>query len=377
MKCLLCESSKIEYITQYSELPRVTSDCKPYIKGGKLSICCNCSLIQKVPDELWLSEIKDIYDNYTIYHQSAGVEQSVYDQTTGEPKLRSLAIAEQIQKNVDLPTKGELLDIGCGNGAFINGFSRVFSDWSLDGLEQDEKNLVYLNKIKNFSKLITEDINDYAKEYDFVSLMHSLEHFTDPISYLKDIRKNIKKDGYLFIQVPNIAKNKFDYLVADHLSHFDKTTLSNVLETSGYEVILLSDDWITKELSILARKLNSIPENDVVKNHLVNVGKVNSDIKWLGNVLIHAKEYSDFENFGVFGSSIAATWLYGELNDKIKYFVDEDPSRNSQLHMGKVILSPDKIPDNSIVYIPLIKEIADKVKDRLSKYDFKIIVPEQ
>jgi len=218
MNCILCDSTNIKCIDKYTTLPRVTSDCKPYNSGGKLFICLDCSLVQKIPDDKWFSEIKEIYDNYTIYHQSKGIEQAIYDQNTGEPKLRSVAIAEQIIKNIDIPAAGKLLDIGCGNGAFINGFSSVTSDWELDGFDQDNRNHKFLKNITNFHELITGDINEYHKKYDFVSLMHSLEHFSEPIKYLKNIKKNISDSGYLFIQVPDASKNPFDYLVADHLS---------------------------------------------------------------------------------------------------------------------------------------------------------------
>jgi cyclopropane fatty-acyl-phospholipid synthase-like methyltransferase len=39
----------------------------------------------------------------------------------------------KLQQVVDLPTRGNLLDIGCGNGAFLKSFGKVYRNWSLAG----------------------------------------------------------------------------------------------------------------------------------------------------------------------------------------------------------------------------------------------------
>jgi len=39
--------------------------------------------VQKLIDETWKMEIKSIYENYRIYHQSGGVEQATFDQDQG------------------------------------------------------------------------------------------------------------------------------------------------------------------------------------------------------------------------------------------------------------------------------------------------------
>jgi hypothetical protein len=50
--------------------------------------------------------------------------------------------------------------------------------------------------------------------------------------------------------------------------------------------------------------------------------------------------------FGIFGTSIAGTWLYGELGDRTSFFVDEDPARAGKAHLGVRIIAPPNVPAN-------------------------------
>jgi hypothetical protein len=54
---------------------------------------------------------------------------------------------------------------------------------------------------------------------------------------------------------------------------------------------------------------------------------VKAHIAWLEGVLNAAKEGRKRRRFGIFGTSIAAMWLFGEIGDDVDFFVDEDPNR--------------------------------------------------
>ena len=87
----------------------------------------------------WQQESREIYEHYTIYHQSGGAEQNVFDLLGGAGKPRSDRIIQAIRQACALPAQGRLLDIGCGNGSFLSAWSRLISGWSLCGTEVSEK----------------------------------------------------------------------------------------------------------------------------------------------------------------------------------------------------------------------------------------------
>ncbi len=56
-----------------------------------------------------------------------------------------------------------------------------------------------------------ESIPAKANTYDFVAASHVLEHLEDPIRGLKEVFRVLKKEGVLFLVVPNIKSSEFDF----------------------------------------------------------------------------------------------------------------------------------------------------------------------
>ena len=128
MNCVSCQETKFTSFNPFQTLKRVTSDCKPFQAGGKLTVCQKCGTIQKTPDALWLSEINTIYKNYEVYSQSSGEEQAVFNASSGKPTKRSTLLTQFIQQsNVLESHPGKVLDFGCANGEFLSAFSATYS----------------------------------------------------------------------------------------------------------------------------------------------------------------------------------------------------------------------------------------------------------
>jgi SAM-dependent methyltransferase len=86
--------------------------------------------------------------------------------------------------------------------------------------------------------------------YDVVCIFHVLEHVPDPIYFLSQTKRLLKKDGQVFVEVPNYddqmknicaAYNDFQYLRA-HLSYFTPGTLTRVFQDAGFSHIQLFGD---------------------------------------------------------------------------------------------------------------------------------------
>ena len=154
--CHVCKSEKLFFLDGFSNLPRASSDCGPWPNGGDLCVCPQCFTVQKHINSSWKKEVKSIYEKYNLYHQSSTQEeQPVFDEETGTLKARSVKLLEDIIKKFpELPTKGRILDVGCGTGAFLKAFSSVFkSGWSLYGFEPNAHSVENLLKIKNVKNI--------------------------------------------------------------------------------------------------------------------------------------------------------------------------------------------------------------------------------
>jgi hypothetical protein len=105
------------------------------------------------------------------------------------------------------------------------------------------------------------------------------------------------------------------------------------------------------------------------------MNRVRAQIDWLKAVIAGAGKAAATGPFGLFGTSVAAMWLFGQLSDTISFFVDEDPSRRGATLFGRPVRTPAEVPDGASVYILLIPEVARMVARRLSRPGLTLHVP--
>jgi 2-polyprenyl-3-methyl-5-hydroxy-6-metoxy-1,4-benzoquinol methylase len=373
--CRVCSARELEEISGYGELPRVTSDCKAFPPGGRLAVCGACGAVQKPTDTRWQGEIDEIYRNYEPYFQSGGVEQAVFDPAKGVPRRRSSVVLDRLMQVHPLANKGSILDVGCGNGVLLRAFAEVRPGWRLFGHELSDLHVATLNKIPGFEQLYCGPLAGLPSELDVITMMHALEHIPDPAVALVDLRAKLGQEGCLFVEVPNGEATPFDLLIADHVSHFTRHDLARLIGRAGMGAAAIADDWVTKELSAVA-----LPEGPIVALpaaatpiHVMN--RVRAQIDWLKAVIAGSRKAADTSPFGLFGTSVAAMWLFGQLSDKISFFVDEDPSRRGTTLFGRPVRTPAEVPDGASVYILLIPEVARLVAKRLSRPGLTLHVP--
>ena len=78
---------------------------------------------------------------------------------------------------------------------------------------------------------------------------------------------------------------------------------------------------------------------------------------------------------GIFGSSISATWLSEALQTRLRFFVDEDPNRIGKAHLGKPIININSIPVNCPILMPMRRDVASLIANRLSPAQVRFILP--
>ena len=105
------------------------------------------------------------------------------------------------------------------------------------GLKAEISNLENLNLLGN-------------TKFDFIIMNNVLEHLRDPISIIKKVKLFLKKNGVLFIEVPNdfnlfqlsgkfVNKIKNDWWVNPpaHLNYFSHDTLEFFLKKLGFKIL--------------------------------------------------------------------------------------------------------------------------------------------
>lgn len=370
--CILCRKKTFKF-DHYDTLKNVTSDSRPYPNITSLHCCGNCGHVQKKVDDKFLKHVSKIYKDYEVFKLSNGVEQVVFSGSISGS--RSQLLARWLGDKLRFDETHSILDYGCGDCSALCSFAEVFPKAQLFGYEIEDIKRPKIRSLPNFQKLIISDKFEPSQQFDFISLIHCLEHLDDPIRVLKNIHNYVSDEGYIFIEVPDVKMSNYDILIADHVSHFSLDLLSEILMLSGFEIVEASSNVLVKELSILAKKVD-------VSNGIIRANKSRvEDHKFHINQLIAnhirtvdmCKELmNNHDKLGIFGSSNSAMWLWGELDCKVKLFVDEDKSKHHENSNFRVV-APEMVEAGYVILTPLKNDIANKISTKYSSNDVQYI----
>ena len=134
-----------------------------------------------------------------------------------------------------------IIDIGCGNGAMLHmlqeqGFRH------LTGLEPSEKNCRGITErwgIRAVAGALGEDIPPLVGEtFDIVLMEGVLEHLIDVQGNVRDALAYLKKDGALYLNVPDLAAfpdchDLYQQFSVEHVNFFSLPSMQNLMGAFG------------------------------------------------------------------------------------------------------------------------------------------------
>lgn len=232
------------------------------VSGERFSIseCGNCSLrfTQDVPDAASIAPYYKSEDYISHTDESKGLIGKLYK------KVRKKTLSQKrklLIKETGLST-GNLLDIGCGTGAFAN--EMVQHKWQVRGLEPDAGARAMAKQLYNLDLEDEKNLFQLSPEYfDAITLWHVLEHVHDLMGYIRQIKLILKAKGKLLIAVPNYtsldAKIYKEYWAAydvpRHLYHFSPKAMEQFTEKNGLKIVGYKAMWYDSfYISLLSSK---------------------------------------------------------------------------------------------------------------------------
>jgi 2-polyprenyl-3-methyl-5-hydroxy-6-metoxy-1,4-benzoquinol methylase len=153
-----------------------------------------------------------------------------------------------VEINDKFNNKADILDVGCGWGLALQFFKE--KGYSCYGFDPAIEAVDYAcKKGLNVKHAGLKSIDVFeGKKFDIISLFNVLEHMSDPVQVVEQVKKILKKDGILVIDVPNEfnqfqtsgrdTHNLNDWWIAppNHLNYFSKDSLVNLLQKLDFEV---------------------------------------------------------------------------------------------------------------------------------------------
>jgi len=191
----------------------------------------------------------------------------------------------------------KILEIGCGFGHTLSNLKYKIPNAEVCGIDINSKVVEIGNSVVEMLCIDAESLAlPFEKEeFDYLILGNVVNYFVNPARTLKNITKYLKKNGKVFITIPNLyhagtlidmLNGKFETArnvdnEAKH--HFTKSELSNMIAKVGLStqfVLLMSSESVnfTGDDKIMYDTLLNMPQSVITKNMMVE-GYVYTAIK--------------------------------------------------------------------------------------------------
>lgn len=231
--CPICLNSSFESLIDFSLVPRsgtylYDQEQKPKMIHLSFEFCSNCALIRR---RVFNDETYDYtYNNRVTAHQLPSYIDLILDSM------------HQYRDYCD----NLIIDCGANDGTFLSALRQA----GFSNLLGIEPSLYCADKCRSKGHDVVNKHLDYAESQQIckqfgqarvIICRHVLEHVQNPFDFLLAIRTLLKKDGILFIEVPNahaITQKLFGHELWDeHLHSFTPENLSLLMHNAGFQVV--------------------------------------------------------------------------------------------------------------------------------------------
>ncbi|MBM3416357.1 MAG: class I SAM-dependent methyltransferase [Bacteroidetes bacterium] len=255
--------------------------------------CSGCTLrfTQEAPDANSINP----YYNSENYISHSDTSRGFINRLYQSVRKRTLKQKRKLVQRVTGLQTGSLLDLGSGTGAFMHEMRT--HGWKVTGLEPDEgARKIAAEKLKTQLEDAAEFFRFPGESFDAITLWHVLEHVHDLHDYMTQLKSVLKKDGCLFIAVPNYTSkdaaiyNEYwaAYDVPRHLYHFSPASMQVLMEKHGLRIQQYKPMWYDSfYISMLSSKYKSGKTNLVTSflNGLRSNLKAWSDARYCSSVI--------------------------------------------------------------------------------------------
>ena len=207
---------------------------------------CTARFTQNVPPAGDIGK----YYKAEAYISHTGTKKGLVNRLYHIVRNRTLQTKRRLVEKTTGLTKGSLLDVGAGTGAFAAAMWQA--GWAVTGLEPDDTARANARAQNNIELQSPDTLfNLPANSFDAITLWHVLEHVHNLHEDLHTFNTLLKPNGVLLIAVPNYtsydaaiySEHWAAYDVPRHLYHFSPQSMAGLAKQHGFTIAAYKPMW--------------------------------------------------------------------------------------------------------------------------------------
>lgn len=152
--------------------------------------------------------------------------------------------------------QGELLEIGCSNGDFLEQLKNL--GWKVRGVEMSKDTAEYARKERGLDVMAAriEDCQFRQGQFDVIIMRMVLEHLYHPFDVLQKLTLWLKPQGQLIFSIPYFngfefrwfKKYSYGLQLPTHITFFNKRVLGDCLKAQGYKKVKFYHQFFDRDV---------------------------------------------------------------------------------------------------------------------------------
>jgi len=369
--CNVCGSSSIAPVFVSGEKFSLTT-MNTLIDGETIvSYCRTCDHVQT--DEL--PNMVEFYAKDYVINLDSVDDDQLYAVIDGEEVYRSDHQAAVLARKIDLRRLQNVLDYGCAKAATLRKLLTLAPEVKPHLFDVTDKYVEFWKGFPVTSKWAVHEPNAaWAGQMDLVLSFYALEHIPKLKDVLADVSGLLRDGGYFYFLVPNVYENAADFIVADHVNHFSRSSLHVMLSQAGFVDIDIDEASHAAAFVVCARiDKKSLPRLAIPSPEMEDEVRRLSDF-WSGlkdRIQTFEAALDDAQPRAIYGAGIYGNFIFSCLKqpDRLACFLDRNKFLTGSEVKGVTIRHPADAPnDLQALFVGLNPKIAREMMGQVSSF---------
>ncbi|MDC1160488.1 class I SAM-dependent methyltransferase [Luminiphilus sp.] len=305
-----------------------------------------------------LDNVEQYYAEEYSINSSSEDEDQLYAVINGAPIYRAEHQAKTLNDKVHFEVGWNVLDYGCAKAPTLKKLIDNGLDVNAYLFDVTKRYVPFWERFPPGTKWAVSEVDrDWVGQMDVVLSFYALEHVVDLKQGMENITALMRVGGVFYFIVPNVYKNIADFIVADHVNHFSRSSLHRLMKQSGFVNVDVDDTSHDSAFVVSGEYVGTSDGECALVSEATKVSIANDQrsaremADYWSEIIgrIHAFEASIGDGeLAIYGAGFYGNFIASVLKapGKIQCFIDRNEYLQGASMRGIEVLSPANIPDS-------------------------------